>query len=467
MSGPIEKPRIAVLGLSLELYERALPGYMERWERQLVAFVAELEPFVTVTGCDLCYAKEQVAHRITEAERAEVDAIVLVPVSYTASGMVIGPLIRTSLPIVVWNTQETSAISESYSFEDLLLNHVTQGTQDLTNALLRNGRRFGLESGHYQDQEAIRRLVDWLRAAKAARFAQGMRVGLLGRPFQDMGDFAIDETRMAGQWGPKTIRLSLPRLGELAAKADAEAVSGSMVADRRDYEVGGSVSQETHLRSARLEWAIRMMVHENHLDALTFNFIDLIDDGRCETLPFFGINKLMGEGLGYAGEGDTVTAAHMAQMRQLCGAANFTEMFTVDYADNRMLMMHMQECNPALARHDSRIRLVEKAFWAPGIRPYAGMHFTLEPGPVTLTCISADATGGLYYVAFETAVPDRPLLENLDVPHWMVQLEEPIGDFLTRYSRAGGTHHLVSVPGHHADRLSKLAYLQGFDLRKV
>ena len=43
---------------------------------------------------------------------------------------------------------------------------------DLTNVLLRGGRIFGMESGHYQDATAIGRVVDWLIAARAARFAR-------------------------------------------------------------------------------------------------------------------------------------------------------------------------------------------------------------------------------------------------------------------------------------------------------
>jgi L-arabinose isomerase len=184
-------------------------------------------------------------------------------------------------------------------------------------------------------------------------------------------------------------------------------------------------------------------------------------------LPFLGINKLMGGGLGYAGEGDAVTAAHMAQMRQLCGAANFTEIFTVDYAGNRMLMMHMQECNPALTRRDRKVRLVRKDFWAPGVQPYVGMYFTLEPGPVTLTCITSDEQGGLYYIAGEGRIVDRQPLAKLDVPHWIVELDEPVGEFLTRYSMAGGPHHLVAVPGHRASMLGKLAHLQGFGFQQL
>lgn len=467
MIQPVDKPRIVVLGLSLELYKDALPGYMAKLEQQLAKFVHELTPFVTAAATRLCYTTEQVAEGVTDAEQDSVDAILLAPLSYTASGMTVTPILRTPLPVVVWNTQETAAISRKYNFDDLLMNHVTQGTQDLTNVLLRNGRVFGMESGHHKDREAIGRLVEWLQAAKAVRFARTIRVGILGRPFQDMLDFAIDEAFVAGRWGPQTIRLSLARLADLAAQANAQDVSASVKADREAYDPAADVTEEIHLRSARLEWAMRQLVQENRLDALTLNFMDLIRDSRCETLPFFGVNKLMGEGLGYAGEGDTITAAHMAQMRQLCGAANFTEMFTVDYEANRMLMMHMQECNPALARRDRRIRLVKKEFWAPGIRPYLGMHFTLESGPVTLTCISADGKGGLYYLAYETHIADDPPLDSLDIPHWIVQLAEPIGDFLTRYSMKGGTHHLVSMPGHQAGLLDKLARLQGFEFRRV
>jgi len=467
MFRPVEKPRVAVLGLSLELYQHALPGYMDRLAQQLIRFIEPLKASITPAGIRLCYLAGHVADSVQEAERSGADAVLLVPVSYTASGMALKAVLRTPLPVVVWNTQEAHAIAEDYDFDDLLMNHVTQGTQDLTNALLRNGKVFGMESGHYRDTGAIARLADWLAAARARRFAQNIRVGLLGHPFQDMGDFAIDETRMAGKWGPCVIRLSIPRFAELAAKADRDEVAALMAADRQAFDVLPEVTEAVHLASARLEWAIRKLVEENNLDALTLNFMDLIGDGRCETLPFLGINKLMGGGLGYAGEGDAVTAAHMAQMRQLCGAANFTEIFTVDYAGNRMLMMHMQECNPALTRRDRKVRLVRKDFWAPGVQPYVGMYFTLEPGPVTLTCITSDEQGGLYYIAGEARIVDRQPLAKLDVPHWIVELDEPVGEFLTRYSMAGGPHHLVAVPGHRASMLGKLAHLQGFGFQQL
>jgi L-arabinose isomerase len=154
--------------------------------------------------------------------------------------------------------------------------------------------------------------------------------------------------------------------------------------------------------SAELLWALRRLVEDHRLDAVTMNLLDLVRDGRCPTMPFLGLNNLMAEGLGYAGEGDRMTSAHMAQMLRLSGAANFAEVFTNDYAGNRILMMHVQECSPALARRDRRVRLVRKDFWTTGGEPYVAMIFTLEPGPVTLTAVVPDAGGGFTHLAYGT-----------------------------------------------------------------
>ena len=53
-----------------------------------------------------------------------------------------------------------------------------------------------------------------------------------------------------------------------------------------------------------------------------------------------------------------------------------------------------------------------------------------------------------YYITYETKIRDMPPFKNYDVPHWVVELDEPAGAFLTRYSMAGGPHHLAAVPGH-------------------
>ncbi len=462
MNTKIDKPRVAIAGLSLELYSQALPGYVERLQAQFSRFQEPLEAFADVRLQAVCFLRDQLASLIRKAEAEDLDALVLVPLSYTASSMALPPLLETKLPLVIWNTQEASEITDSYGMDDLLMNHVTQGTQDVTNVLRRACRVFGMESGHYRDAKALGRLADWLNAARAKRYARQMRVGLLGWPFQDMGDFGIDETMLAAKWGPHVIHLGVSSLIDAAASADPREIRSLVEEDRRTYEISPELTEEVHLCSARQELALRHLVRKFSLDALTINYMSLKEDSRLQTLPFLGLNKLIAEGMGYAGEGNVTTAAHMAQMRQLCGHANFTEIYTLDYRKNRMMMTHMQECNSALARRDCRVRLIRKEFFDPRVAPYAGMHFTLEPGPVTLTAVTTDNRGDFYYIAYEAAILGIDPLETFDAPHWIVQLDEPVEDFLTRYSMAGGPHHLVSIPGRRTGALEKLAKLQQF-----
>ncbi|MDD2706638.1 MAG: hypothetical protein PHV34_01410 [Verrucomicrobiae bacterium] len=464
---PIEKPRVVAAGLSIDIYRTSFPDYVERASRQLDRFLDEIVPFADILSRKVCLSQDDVTRQTKEAGTSEADALLLIPLSYTPSLMSVPPLLKTRIPIVIWNTQEDQIISENYNSDTLLMNHVTQGTQDVTNVLLRNGRRFGMESGHYLDRAALDHLREWLEAAKTLRFAKRLRAGLLGQPFQDMGDFGFDESFLASHWGPAIIRLSPGQLARIIGHVDEKQVSECLARDREQFDVAEEITEEIHRTSIRLELGVRQMVADHGLDAFSMNFLELIEDGRFPTMPFLGINKLLGEGLGYAGEGNITIAAHMAQMRQLCGAANFTEIYTVDYASNRMMMTHMQECNPALARKDRKVRLVRKDFWAPGMGPYVGMHFTLEPGPATLTCMTPDAKGNFLYIAHETAIRDMAPLPKFDIPHWMVELNEPAGDFLTRYSMAGGMHHLVSVPGKQVGALRKLAHLQGFNFVRL
>lgn len=464
---PVEKPHIGVLGFSLDLYQETIPDSMDIFRKQLAAFQKKVEKYADITCSTFCCTEDHVVQGITCAEKDDADAVLIIPLSYTTSLTSLKTLLATSIPVIIWNTQEAEGFGSSYDFDVLLKNHVTQGTQDITNVLLRNKKIFGMESGHFKNDKALAELDKWLRAARTAQFSKKMKVGILGEPFPGMGDFEVDEIAMKQKWGPTIVRLSMDRFNELIGQASQTDISDLMSDDKKIFDISDEIPEKIHSLSSKLEVGLRGMVGENNLDAFTMNFLDLINDGRISTLPFLGINKLMGEGLGYAGEGNLVTAAHMAQIRQLCGEANFTEIYTVDYLQNRMMMTHMQECNPALARKDRKIRLVKKDFWAPGIEPYVGMHFTLEPGQVTLTTMTTDSNDNFFYIAYETEIEDMEPLEYFDIPHWVVALKEPVSEFLTRYSMTGGMHHLVAVPGHISGTIQRLAHLQGFEYKKI
>lgn len=459
----IEKPKVAVIGLSLELYHQTWPDYIARQEKQLKKFISGIEESVEILFHSVCYLAEHVENKVLLARNSHADALLVVPMCYTASYMSVPILLETNIPLIIFNTQELYEVRDGFDDDDLVMNHVIQGTQDITNMLVRGNKIFGLVSGHYQDDNAINDLIEWLDAAKTFKCTKRSRVGLLGSPFQDMGDFGVDETMMGTKWGPHVIYLSLGRFNEIIENIDEGSIDAIVERDRVFFEVEEKLSETTHRNSAKLELALRKLIEENHLDAFTMNFQDIVNDGRFNAIPFLGINKMLSEGLGYAGEGDVARAALMSQMRQLCGKANFTETYTIDFKRNLILMDHMQECNPAFARKDRKIRLIHMDFWAKGIGPYAGMYFTLEPGPITLVTITTKSDGSFYYVCYETKIFDAEPLKNFFKPHWFIQPDESVGNFLTRYSMTGAPHHIIAVPGHCAGKIKKLAVLQNFE----
>ncbi len=459
----IGKPKVAVIGLSLELYNKTWPDYIARQEEQLKKFISGIEESVEILFHNVCYLTEHVENKVLLAANNQADALLIVPMCYTASYMSVPVLLETNIPLIIFNTQELYEVSDGFDDDDLVMNHVIQGTQDVTNMLVRGDKIFGLVSGHYQDEDAINDLLEWLDAAKTFKHTKKSRVGLLGSPFQDMGDFGVDETMMGTKWGPHVIYLGLGRFHEIIQNIDEQAIGAVIESDREIFEVEEKLSETTHRNSVRLELALRELIGENYLDAFTMNFQDIVNDGRFNAIPFLGINKMLSEGLGYAGEGDVARAALMSQMRLLCGKANFTETYTVDFKRNLILMNHMQECNPAFARKDRKVGLIHMDFWAKGIGPYAGMYFTLEPGPITLVTITTKSDGSFFYVCYETKIFDAEPLKNFYKPHWFIQPEENVGDFLTRYSLTGAPHHMIAVPGHCAGKIKKLAVLQNFE----
>ena len=61
--------------------------------------------------------------------------------------------------------------------------------------------------------------------------------------------------------------------------------------------------------TARVELALRGMIADYRLDALTYQFMAFGEDERTQTLPFVAASRLMAEGIGFGGEGDLIAAA--------------------------------------------------------------------------------------------------------------------------------------------------------------
>ncbi len=461
MTDRVVRPRVGLLGLTLEFYERLAPSLRpdrEAWvRRQLLPALAGA---ADVRFDRAVFRREDVERAVADFERDGMDAIVVVLLSYAPSLIAAPALQRTRLPVILWNTQELLAVDASYGDAELIANHGVHGTQDLANVLVRAGVPFRYITGHPTDAAALAALADHFQAAHAVARLRQARLGLLGYPFPGMGDFGLDTTHLAATLGCSWEAIAVSDYNARAAKADPSAV-GRLVADYRSaYEVAPNITDADLAATARAEIALRGIVADRRLDAYSYQFLSFGQDDRTETLPFVAASRLLADGVGFGGEGDLISAAGSALLGWLHPPASFSEIFTIDFAGDAVLLSHMGEANVAMARRDRRVRIVKR----PGpIVPTRAAQLALvtsfEPGPATLATLTLGPGQRWRIIAAPVTIEDFGPLPQLAVPHSKVRPAGDVREFLTAYATAGGPHHLAICFG---DARRKLALAAGF-----
>jgi L-arabinose isomerase len=460
------RPKIGLLALSLELYETLAPALRasrEAWLRKTV--LPALAPHADVLF-DRCVVRRDTMEQAVEGFRArDADLIVVVHLAYSPSQLALPALQRAQIPILLWNTQELFQVDASFTLDAMIDNHGVHGTQDLANVLLRAGVPFHYVTSHLRDSDGLTELLDYAAAAAAVRRLRSARIGLMGYPFPGMGDFAVDTSHLAAtlgcSWTALAVEDYIKRTHALPA-GPVEKLAGQY---REAYDVEPGVTQAELESAARSELALRAMVSDHQLQALTYQFLALGEDDRTPTLPFVAASRLMADGIGFGGEGDLVAAVATTFLNWLQPPASFTEMFTIDFGGQAIFMSHMGEANVAMARPGQKIRLVARPSPITRTRErQLALVVGLAPVPqATLMALTQGPAGRWRLLAASVAIEDFGPLAGLCVPHFKIKPAGGVRGFLTRYAMQGGPHHSALCFGDARNRLRFAAALLGAD----
>jgi L-arabinose isomerase len=456
-----KRPRVGLLALTLELYERIDPRLRrerEAWLRQTV--LPALSAIADVHFSRALFRREDIDDAVATYEAENFDALLVVELSYSPSQNAIASLKRTRLPILIWNTQELHAVDFQYDGEKLMTNHGVHGTQDLCNCLVRNGVPFEYVTSHVSDPDGFMLLEDFFAAAAAASGLRACHLGLLGYPFPGMGDLALDTTHLAATLGCRWSIIPIEEYQRRAATACPRQVAALAEEYHRLYAVAESIAPIELEASLRAELALRSIIADYQLDAFSFQFLALGEDSRTITMPFAAASRLMAEGIGFAGEGDLIGAAGTWLLNRLKAPASFSEIFSIDFAGNGLFLSHMGEANASMARCDCQTPLV--ALEQP-IMPTRAKQLVLvtsfQPGPATLCALTLGPCGRWRLIASRMEIQDFGPLVALKAPHCKVVNHRDVRDWLTAYAKAGGPHHHALCFGDARPRIRHLARL--------
>ena len=459
------KLKVGLLPLYLKLYIDNVPEAtvnMDSFVENIVSAISSKG--VEVFRSAICYNKKQFNDAVKEIEKQKVDAIVTLHLAYSPSLESIEALGGTHLPIIVLNTTPNYEFGKDSTPDDIMYNHGIHGVQDMCNLLKRYNKHFIIESGHWEKSDVIERTVDDIKAAALKRYMTKSRTGIIGKPFYGMGDFSVPYKTLKETIGIDIIEEKPEKIAKLIPDKNNPEVIDEIESDNNQY-INESISESSHLNSVRIGFAIRKWLKEKKLDSYSINFSEIGRNTGFPTFPFLESSKAMARGIGYAGEGDVLTATLVGALMKIYSESSFTEMFCPDWKGSRIFLSHMGEMNINLI--NGRPRLVEKEY--PFIdleNPVVAMG-QFKKGTAVLVNLAPAKEDNYNLIISKVKMVEEKAADLKDTINGWFETPVPVNDFLSEYSRKGGTHHSCLVYGDNVRSIIKFGRLMGWNVHEL
>lgn len=483
-------PRVGVLPLYLALYDQVAPQYrpqVEAFARRVASRLAGAG--LAVELASICCVRADVERAVADLTSRDIDLLATLHLAYSPSLEAADVLSACHLPLVLLDTTPARRFAEDATMDDLFTNHGIHGVQDLACMLRRSGRPYAVATGHVDDEAFLREVVaaalrgaqgrprpnrrrhpersrGAAQGARMARHFRSTRVLVFGDEFPGMGDFAVEPEVAARALGMEVDRVSVPQLADRVRQVSGDELAAEALADRERYDCS-RIPADLLSATNRVGLGVRAMLEESGAAAFSFNFQSFSRELGTATVPFLEASKAMARGVGYAGEGDALTAALVGALLQVVGEVTFTEMFCPDWEGNAIFMSHMGECNPAVAA--ARPVMVEKEYVFGSAENPVIVVFPVRPGPATLINVAPGPGDSFGVICSRVRVLDRWLPQRFpEVPHfWIEPADMGLRDFLRRYSECGGTHHLALVLGDYLEPVRLMAAMMGLGFEHI
>ncbi len=453
------KPKIGLLALTLELYESLVPELRqnrENWLKQEV--IPALESIADISYDKAVFTQQEVSSQILKFQSQDCDAILVICLTYSPSLVSVSALKSTTLPILIWNTQQLYSVEDNFSAAQMIDNHGVHGTQDLCNVLLRASVKFEYTTSHLNDKDALSKLQDFFVAAKTVNCIRKLNVGLIGYPFPGMGDFVLDMTHTTSTLGFVPIPIAVQEYIDLAESACQKDVDDLIAVYRQNYKFTDTFNSQDIEATARAELSMRSLCQKYALGAFSYQFLAFGQDSRTPTLPFVAASRLMADGFGFAGEGDVFGAVGTYLLNSINEPATFSEIFTIDFGGNSLFMSHMGEANAAMAQ--DKVKLVGRTSpVTKTLYKQLALAINIKAGIATFYALTMGSDQKYRIICSLVDIADYKTSEQMEVPYFKIKTHNDVRDFLTAYACNGGPHHNAVCFGDARNRLKITAKL--------
>jgi len=460
------KIKVGYLPLYIKLYDDDNPETRVPLVAYMETLISMLESQgLEIVRADVCRIKEEFDAAAEMFNKEDVDAVITQHLAYSPSLESIEALLKLKSEIIVLDTTPDYELVSVAGYKNGIGdNHGIHGVQDMCNLLKQHGRKFTICAGHAMHDEVIAETVGMCRAAAAAKAFRNAKVGSVGGSFVGMGDFKISDENYKEKIGAEVLYMTPNVVKTFLDAVTEEELQAEVDLDKKRFtwEVENEESYKSAVKSGL---AVRKWIEAEGLTAATVNFLTL-DECGLPKMPFAECSKMMERGVGYAGEGDVLTAGLVGALRSVYPETTFVEMFCPDWKDDVILLNHMGEANLALAKW--RPVLTNRPFTFNSCGETAAAYFCMKPGKAVYINLAPMGDG------FTLIVTPVELLDvglefgvyRHSIQGWMQPCKR-VKDFLKEYSLLGGTHHSAMVYGAELDEIVAFGKMMGFDVQVI
>ncbi len=210
--------------------------------------------------------------------------------------------------------------------------------------------------GHWKDEEVIRSIDSWARAASGWQDWQGAKFVRFGDNMRNVAVTEGDKVEAEIMFGFSVNTFPVGDLVQVIDSVSKQEVNALVQEYENAYTVSQNLLSKGERRNslfdaAKIELGMKAFLTSGGFKGFTNTFEDL---HGMKQLPGIATQRLMAEGYGYAGEGDWKTAALVRAMKVmgtgLSGGNAFMEDYTYHFdPENQMVLgAHMLEVDPVL-----------------------------------------------------------------------------------------------------------------------
>ncbi|MEN6417929.1 MAG: L-arabinose isomerase [Clostridiaceae bacterium] len=311
--------------------------------------------------------------------------------------------------------------------------------------------------GYWKDEEPIRELGEWMRAAVGFRFSRNLRILRFGDNMREVAVTEGDKVEAQIKLGWMVNTWPVGYLVEEMAKV-TEAEIDTKMAEYRERYAFNTDDIATVRYQALEEVAMKRIFEREKIGAFSNTFQDLYG---MKQLPGLASQNLMADRIGYGGEGDWkvagMTAVIMAMTEGMSGGTTFIEDYTYNLEKGKeySLGAHMLEVGPSIAAEQPKIEVHPLGI---GDRE-APARLVFEGKPGKAIVVTLIDMGGRMRMILQDIECVKPIyqMRNLPVARVMWKAMPDLCTGAKLWILAGGAHHSVLSYDVSAEMLADFA----------